>query len=602
MLGRWLFASGSESATSVGDAILPEGSGGWQRTCTYRSVRIASKSATTTDTAAPVSALSGKSSGGSFLDILLSGTGVGIQLPQTARGVTAKSESDAGDQTGAEDGNAQGSLQTDAESGTAAPVNANLNAAVQAANAQNGQAQNASTSAETSQALLGAASFDAAQWLVKSASAIASTEVAGRASGSAEPTTGSTKTSGSTQERRVKSAAAAASGDVAATSMLVAPAPLALEAAMRTAQDSSAMLSSALAGIKPAGTGQDAQDSTPALSNEAPSAADQAASHLAQAFAADLADATQGAQSDSPSQGSAAAQVATLQSAVAANASASGSLLSAQALPKGADLSQASQTKSVGSAFALGSNASSQAGNASGTAPAAKNGSQSSDNAGSSNGQGSGSTPAGGQAAASQIQGAAVRPIETGALQTIPFAVPSTTHEAVSSHGSTSGTAEGKAAATSENLPSDALNPAGAAGSPGINSARLIQSMSESEMRVGMRSTEFGDISIRTMVTQQQVQAQISVDHSELSNVLSSHIPAIQAKFGNELGLQATVEVNQSGMSFSGERGQSSPQQQPQSFVRSISTEGAGTIVDNDPLPLRAPLTVVGGSRLDIQA
>ncbi len=62
--------------------------------------------------------------------------------------------------------------------------------------------------------------------------------------------------------------------------------------------------------------------------------------------------------------------------------------------------------------------------------------------------------------------------------------------------------------------------------SSSINTARVIQSMSETEMRVGMHSSEFGEISIRTTVSQQQMLTQISLDHSELSQAISAHVSA----------------------------------------------------------------------------
>jgi len=80
------------------------------------------------------------------------------------------------------------------------------------------------------------------------------------------------------------------------------------------------------------------------------------------------------------------------------------------------------------------------------------------------------------------------------------------------------------------------LERTGSAAAAGINSARLIQTMSESEMRVGMHSAEFGDISIRTSVSQQQLTAQISVDHSELGSAISAHLPSLQSKLGSEFG------------------------------------------------------------------
>jgi hypothetical protein len=135
-----------------------------------------------------------------------------------------------------------------------------------------------------------------------------------------------------------------------------------------------------------------------------------------------------------------------------------------------------------------------------------------------------------------------------------------------------------------------------------INTARLIQNMNESEMRVGMHSAEFGDISIRTMVSQQQVQAQISVNHSDLVNALSAHIPSVQAKMGDEYGLHAHIEVSQNGASFSNQSGQSSQQGQ-RSFVVATAIDGFATPAELDRLPMRAAAPVVlDSTRLDIQA
>jgi osmotically-inducible protein OsmY len=145
------------------------------------------------------------------------------------------------------------------------------------------------------------------------------------------------------------------------------------------------------------------------------------------------------------------------------------------------------------------------------------------------------------------------------------------------------------------------LNAAGTAASSGINTARVIQSMSETEMRVGMRSTEFGDISIRTMVSQQQMQTQISVDHSELSNAISAHIPAMQAKLDNQYGLHASIEVSQGGASFSGQREQSSQRDQ-RAFAPSVPLEGTAPAADMDRMVLRVPSVSVMSDRLDIRA
>ena len=84
-------------------------------------------------------------------------------------------------------------------------------------------------------------------------------------------------------------------------------------------------------------------------------------------------------------------------------------------------------------------------------------------------------------------------------------------------------------------------SPAAPAALPGISSAKLVQAMGQTEMRVGMRSAEFGSISIRTSATPDLISAHISVDHSDLANALSNHIPEMQTKLGS--GQAMHVEI-----------------------------------------------------------
>jgi len=135
----------------------------------------------------------------------------------------------------------------------------------------------------------------------------------------------------------------------------------------------------------------------------------------------------------------------------------------------------------------------------------------------------------------------------------------------------------------------------------GINAARLIQTMNASEMRVGMHSSEFGDISIRTSVSQQQMLTQITVAHGDLGTAISAHIPSMQEKFGNEFGLHASVEVNQGGASLTGERDQGSPREQkPFSCFSATTSMTAGA--ETDPALLRASSGAGEAYRLDIRA
>jgi hypothetical protein len=204
---------------------------------------------------------------------------------------------------------------------------------------------------------------------------------------------------------------------------------------------------------------------------------------------------------------------------------------------------------------------------------------------------------------ASQAPSLAGKPVDGATAQAIPLGVQAASHQSVSPNTTAvSANESAHRSGESAGLASEQTNGAGSGASSAINSARVIQSMSETEMRVGMRSSEFGDISIRTMVSQQQMQAQISVDHNELSNAISAHIPAIQAKLGNEYGLHASIEVSQNSAGFSGQQGQSSQKDQrpfaPSAQVESVATSST----ESDRMVLRAPLVAVDGDRLDIRA
>jgi len=80
--------------------------------------------------------------------------------------------------------------------------------------------------------------------------------------------------------------------------------------------------------------------------------------------------------------------------------------------------------------------------------------------------------------------------------------------------------------------------------SPVINTAKLIQNMGQSEMRVGMRSSEFGNISISTSTVRDGVSAQISLDHGELAKTLAAHLPEMQARLGGNQSVDVRIDMN----------------------------------------------------------
>ncbi len=95
-----------------------------------------------------------------------------------------------------------------------------------------------------------------------------------------------------------------------------------------------------------------------------------------------------------------------------------------------------------------------------------------------------------------------------------------------------------------------------------INTAKVIQSMGETEMHVGMHTEEFGDISIRTSISDQQMLAQISLDHSDLSQAISMQAPMVQARLEAEYGWNASIQINSQGAPLSGDSGNASQREQ----------------------------------------
>jgi flagellar hook-length control protein FliK len=82
---------------------------------------------------------------------------------------------------------------------------------------------------------------------------------------------------------------------------------------------------------------------------------------------------------------------------------------------------------------------------------------------------------------------------------------------------------------------------------PVINTAKLIQAMGQSEMRVGLRTNDFGNITINTSTTRDSISAQISLDHSELATVLAAHLPEMQARLAGNQAVDVRIEMNREG-------------------------------------------------------
>jgi hypothetical protein len=205
----------------------------------------------------------------------------------------------------------------------------------------------------------------------------------------------------------------------------------------------------------------------------------------------------------------------------------------------------------------------------------------------------------------SQATAAMPKPINSGASQADVQTVVSqgVSHETATTHRTPDSSGDGSLPSQQREYPASIQSESGeAVTASGINATKLMQTMSSTEMRVGMHSTEFGDISIRTSVSQQQMLTQISLDHNELSQAISAHVSTVQAKLGDEYGLHASIEVNNLGSSLSGESGHSSQREQG-TFTRSLPTESSAVPAEEESgLSLGALAGAGNGYRLDIRA
>ncbi|MGD0891335.1 MAG: hypothetical protein ABR923_07360 [Terracidiphilus sp.] len=149
--------------------------------------------------------------------------------------------------------------------------------------------------------------------------------------------------------------------------------------------------------------------------------------------------------------------------------------------------------------------------------------------------------------------------------------------------------------------PADA-DSASAMATSAIGAASLMQTTARSEMRIGLNSNGFGDISINTSISDHQLVAKISLDHSELSQTISAHLQSAQAKLGDELGLRVSIELSNVGSPHMSDTGHSS-QKERNSSAGLLSAETALAPGDET---IGATQEIVGISsneaRLDIRA
>ena len=95
-----------------------------------------------------------------------------------------------------------------------------------------------------------------------------------------------------------------------------------------------------------------------------------------------------------------------------------------------------------------------------------------------------------------------------------------------------------------------------------LHSARLVERVGQSELRVGIQAGEFGNVDIRTSMVRNQFTAQISVERGELGKVLAAELPSLQNKLSEQRLPVANITLQNQSSGGSAGFGQGSRQSQ----------------------------------------
>jgi flagellar hook-length control protein FliK len=97
-----------------------------------------------------------------------------------------------------------------------------------------------------------------------------------------------------------------------------------------------------------------------------------------------------------------------------------------------------------------------------------------------------------------------------------------------------------------------------------VNTAKLVQGLTQSELRVGLQTRDFGNIDIRTSASRHEFSAQISVEHSEVAHTLTAELPNLYARLNEQQVPVSNIQIHNQSLSTSSgldQRSQQSAQQ-----------------------------------------
>jgi hypothetical protein len=131
--------------------------------------------------------------------------------------------------------------------------------------------------------------------------------------------------------------------------------------------------------------------------------------------------------------------------------------------------------------------------------------------------------------------------------------------------------------------------------------ARLVQNLSDTELRMGIQAGEFGKVDIHASINQGQISARIFVEHNELGKVLAETLPQLHEKLSVEHRVDAQIQFYNTGSSHSNGADRQQHQQQ-----QGTQDQNGTVLMDADDFPLadimHEPSGIATPGGLDMQA
>jgi len=130
-----------------------------------------------------------------------------------------------------------------------------------------------------------------------------------------------------------------------------------------------------------------------------------------------------------------------------------------------------------------------------------------------------------------------------------------------------------------------------------VHSAKLVERMGETELRLGIRAGEFGRVDVRTSMVRNQFTAEISTDRGELGRALAAELPNLQSRLTDQRVPVANITVQD----HTGGHSAPSEQQHPR-HGQSVYPMNPGVEREEGPMPAGMALEATAeASRLDIR-